>query len=185
MRRLFLVLAAVLTIALATMTGALAVSAHFKHGSPTFNDLGTQLKMTGVFAGLGNFSTQLGISATGNPTADCVNPGSGEHRPPGQQPAAVTLTGTVAVPASDIKNGNVTLNVTTDAPESPVPGAPGCPNSKWVENITDVAFTGVSFALIQDANSDDVFGEAPSITGTCTFSPATSNGAVPSGSVSC
>jgi len=185
MRRLFLALAVVVTVSLAAVTGALAVNAHFKHGSPTFNDLGSQLRMTGTFAGLGSFNTQLNISATGNATAECVNPGSGEHRPAGQQPAPATFPGSTSIPKNEIKNGNVTINVTTDPPVSPIPGAPGCPNSSWTENITSVAFTGVSFALIQDANNDGAYSEAPSISGTCSFAPATSDGAVPSASVTC
>ena len=68
----------------------------------------------------------------------CTNPAGATQRP-GQNPAAVTLRGVTAVPASDIKNGNVTLTTTTSAPVSPIPGAPGCPNARWTETITDVA----------------------------------------------
>ena len=185
--RKFAMMLAVITAVGMTASAAFAVSAHFKgdHSGPAFTDLGVQLSMTGDFAGLGNFNTSLSLSATGQPTADCVNPGSGEHRPPGQQPAEITLVGTTLISASDIKNGNVTITVTTDAPTSPVPGAPGCPNPNWTENITDVAFTSGAFALVQDANNDGVYDEAPSLSGTCTFSPATANGSVPSGSFTC
>jgi hypothetical protein len=186
MRRFALVLA-VLAVAGMTASAAQGVSVHFKgdHSLPTFNDQGLVLSMTGVLAGLGNYDTAITLTATGQPTADCVNPGSGEHRPPGQQPAEVTLVGTTLVSASDIKNGNVSITVTTGAPTTPVPGAPGCPNSNWTENITEVSFSSATFTVVQDSNANGAFEEAPSLSGSCTFSPSTSNGAVPGASVSC
>ncbi len=183
MRRLIIVLAAV-AIAAAMTVGAGAVSAHFKHGSPTFRDNGLTLKMTAALAGLGNYDTQLSLTATGDPTGRCTNPG-GESKVPGQNPAPVTTTGSVSVPASDLKNGNVTLNVETSPPTSPIPGAPDCPNSSWSETITNVAFTSASFAITQDVAGDGFANDSPSLQGTCTFSPKTSDGAVPSGSVTC
>jgi hypothetical protein len=53
---------------------------------------------------------------------------------------------------------------------SPIPGAPGCPNPKWTETITDVAFTSATIQLSQ--NNSVV------VTLNCTFSPPTSDGSV-------
>jgi hypothetical protein len=159
-------------------TAAFAANAHLKqHDGPTFTDNGSTLSVTVSYVGLGNFDTTQNLSATGNPTATCTNP-AGATQPPGQNPAPVTLTGTTTIPASDIKNGNVTLTTTTTGPVSPIPGAPGCPNTKWTETITDVAFTSASFTLSQA-------GVGLVVSGSCTFSPPTANGLVPSSSVSC
>lgn len=188
MRKL-LGLVTVLVAVVAFPATALAASPHLKGGvknNPEFTDLGLRLQAKVSYAGLGNFDTQQNLAATGNPTADCVNPGTGEHRPPGQQPAAVTLTGSTAVPASDIKNGNVTITTVTNAPVTPVPGAPGCPNANWTENITDVAFTSATITVYQDSNANGTFDPGELVlTVMCTFSPPTSNGLVPESGRTC
>jgi hypothetical protein len=166
---------------------ALAQNPHLKGRNPVaFTDNGLTLTATVSYAGLGNFDTQQNVAATANPTADCVNPGTGEHRPPGQNPAEVDVTGSTAVPAEDIKNGNVTITTTTDPPETPVEGAPDCPNARWTENITDMAFTSATITLFQDSNENGLFDAGELVlTVNCTFSPPTSNGAVPSSGFTC
>lgn len=187
MKRFAVVLAATALVMGLFAQTALAQNAHLKGRNPiAFTDNGLTLSATVSYAGLGNFDTQQNVSATGNPTADCVNPGSGEHRPPGQNPAPTTVTGSTAVPAEDIKNGNVTIATTTNAPATPVPGAPGCPNSQWTQNITDMAFTSATITLFQDANENGIFESGELVlTVSCTFSSPTSNGPVPSTNFSC
>ena len=131
-----------------------------------------------TYAGLGNFNTLQTLDATANPTASCTNP-AGQTQPPGQNPASVNVTGSTAVPAGDIKNGNVSISTTT-APVTPVVGAPDCPNTQWTENITDMAFTSATIKLFQDSNGNNMF-EANELvlTVNCTFSPATRTATCP------
>ncbi len=138
----------VLVLASFTAANGLAASVHFKHGSPTFTDNGVTLTASGSLAGLGNGDVVIAVSATGKPTAVCTNP-AGATQPPGQNPVEVTLTGVGGFPASEIKNGNLAFSVTTVAPTSPIPGAPDCPNSRWTETITDVAFTSATITVYQ------------------------------------
>lgn len=155
-------------------------SAHLKGGpsaKPGFTDLGLRLAAAAAVSGLGNVDLVANLTATGNPTAICTNP-AGATQPPGQNPAPVTLTGTQAIPASDVKNGTVAIAVTTAAPVSPVAGAPGCPNTRWTETITDVSFTSGTLAIDQPTGT-------VVLTVACTFSPGTGNGAVSAATVTC
>jgi hypothetical protein len=187
MRRLLVVVTAALAIVGLSAGEAFATSAHLKGRNPVvFTDQGLILSTQVSYAGLGNFTTLQSVSATANPTSDCVNPGNGVHRPPGQNPAEAVVTGSTPVPKSDIKNGNVTISTVTNLPTTPIPGAPDCPNAGWTENITDMAFTSATITVLQDSNDNGTFeaGELV-LTVNCTFNPPTSDGPVPSSGFTC
>lgn len=133
--------AAVVAVFAALSAVALGANVHFKHGSPVFSDQGLFLNASGGLTGLGNGDVVITLTATGQPVATCTNP-SGKTQPPGQNPAEVTLSGVQALPAADIKNGNLDFSVNTGSPTTPIAGAPDCPGSSWTEDITDVIFSG-------------------------------------------
>jgi hypothetical protein len=180
MRHRFAGLLFALTLVVLLAAPADAQNVHLKGGAnaePSFTDNGITLSVSGALAGLGEGDVLITLLATGNPTATCQNPGSGEHFPPGQNPAPITLTGTESIPEEEIKNGNTPFAVETEEP-SPVLGAPDCPNPRWIEEITDIAFTSATIIVEQPEGTTVLTVE-------CTFDPATSDGAVPASDVTC
>jgi hypothetical protein len=162
-----------------TATPINAASVHLKGGAnsePTFFDNGLSLSTAGALSGLGNEDLVVTLSATANVTANCTN--NGGNLPPGQNPAPITVTGSQSIPASEIKNGNVSFSVTTNGPTTPIPGAPDCPNPNWSENITELAFTSATITVEQPAGT-------LVLTVSCTFGAPTSNGAVSKQDVVC
>lgn len=168
--------------AFAFTASASAQSVHFKppKDQPLFNDKGVTLEATGALAGLSGEDILVTLSASANVSAICINPGSNGTQPPGQNPAPITVTGSQAIPISRIKNGNTDFDVITEAPASPIPGAPGCPNPSWTEAIKDLQFTKATLEVIQPADSTTVV-----LSAVCLFQPATKDGVVPDNEVTC
>jgi hypothetical protein len=148
-RRAAVVVVVAVGAILAVAAPASAASVHFKNKPPaTFTDQGLFLSASGSLTGLGNGDLVIAVTATGQPVATCTNP-AGATKPPGQNPATVVLTGVQSIPGNEIKNGNVSFNVSTAGPVTPVPGAPDCPNRHWTENITDVTFSSATITVYQ------------------------------------
>lgn len=168
----------VLALALGTVSAANVHLKGGKHAEPSFYDGGLTLTASGDLAGLGNEDLVINLEADGDVTATCTNRGG--HQAPGQNPAPVTVGGHQDVAASEIKNGNLSFNVTTEVPADPwfILGAPDCPNGNWTEEITDVAFNNATITVEQPLG-DTV------LTVVCTFTPPTEDDGVPKQNVEC
>ena len=167
------------TLCVALTTTVIGSSVHLKGGAnaePNFVDKGLTLNAAGSLAGLGNEDVLVTLSATADATSTCTNQGG--NQAPGQNPAEVTVSGSQSIPAEEIKNGNTPFNVTTEPPVTPIPGAPGCPNPNWTQDITDLSFTSATITVEQPAGT-------VVLTVTCTFSEPTTNGAIRGGDVTC
>jgi hypothetical protein len=179
--RLAAVFAAAVLVLVWAPGAAHAASVHLKGGrnaEPAFVDQGLTLDASGELSGLGNVDVLITLAATADPVATCQNPGSGEHLPPGQNPAPVEVTGSVGIPAEEVQNGWTPFSVATDPPVTPVPDAPDCPNPQWTEEIIDMQFTAATITVEQPPG-------VVVLTVTCTIDPPSADGPVPSSSVSC
>ena len=83
-----------------------------------------------------------------------------------------------AIPEAELKNGTTPFGVETVAPPTVIAGAPDCPNTNWTEAIDDLAFTSATIVVEQPVGTTV-------LTVTCSIDPATSDGSVAAGNVSC
>ncbi len=178
-KRVITILFTLLLVFSLSVSIVFASSVHLKGGKnakPSFTDNGLSLNASGELSGLGNADVLVTLSATANVTSTCTN--NGGNPSPGQNPAPLTVTGSQAIPAGEIKNGTTPFNVSTVPPSPIIPGAPDCPNPNWTETIDNLAFTSATITIEQPPGT-------VVLTVSCTFSPPTSDGLVPSGQVSC
>ncbi len=142
MRGFFAVLVAVLTV-LVLSVPASAASPHFKQfRDPVFTDMGTTLNATGALAGLGEGDLTVVLTASGVASVECTNHGG--NVAPGQDTSVVT-SGTVS--GIEVKNGNASFDVTTDAP---VVDSSLCPNPLWTAAAVDVVFDSATLDFYQN-----------------------------------
>ena len=145
-RKTLMVAAAVALIAVPILYAA---NVHFKR-NPTFTDLGTTLQACFSLAGLGNQDVTITLQSDGTATTFCISPGG--NRAPGQNKTPVQSSGQISIPSTEIKNGNLTACVTTQAPPTPSPREAGCPNNNWSTELEGVDFTTARIIVEQGGN---------------------------------
>lgn len=138
----------IVTVMIGLSIGAAVVFAanvHFKTAA-TSKDNGTTDTVCASLAGLGNGDLTITLIGSGTTTTSCLNP-AGNFAP--GNPGDVVVSGVTTVPASKIKNGNVSFCVTTVAPTCATAKDCGCPNNNWTATVTDVDFTSLTLIVEQ------------------------------------
>ena len=135
------------TLAVIAIPLAYAANVHFKGGNPRFTDQGTTLRTCFSLAGLGNQDITITVSATGTISTTCTNPGG--NVAPGQNRTPFRETTQVTIPSRQIKNGNVSVCLTTQTPPTPGAVEAGCPNPNWTTSINSVDFTNATITVVQ------------------------------------
>jgi len=128
---------------------AYAANVHFKR-DPTFTDQGTTLRACFSLAGLGNGDVTITLNSSGSATSLCRNPGG--NVAPGQNKVPVHPSAQVSIPSTEIKNGSLSVCVTTAPPPNPTAQEAGCPNNNWSASITDVQFASAEIIVEQGGN---------------------------------
>ena len=134
-------------IALVAIPLVYAANVHFKGGNPRFTDLGTTLRTCFSLAGLGNQDVTIIVSATGMISTTCTNPGG--NVAPGQNRTPFRETTQVTIPSTQVKNGNVSVCLTTQTPPTPSAVEAGCPNPNWSTRINSVDFETATVTVVQ------------------------------------
>lgn len=158
MRRIIVILTAVFSMCIlgaAAAAPAFAASPHFKKGGePVCTFSGTTsipVTCTATLAGLGNEDVNVHLSVSGTALYQCQN--GGGNIAPGQNKVLVgPATSDTAIPASAIKNGNLTFTTnpaTLTAAPTVSAAVAGCPNNNWTGVNPTVTLTTINLVIEQ------------------------------------
>ena len=136
------IIALIMAGVLAPTTARAAINLH----QEVFYEAGLRLALAGTLTGCGQAGVTLYLSAQANATTTCTSLEGNQI--PGQNIKNITVTGVRAIPGSEIENGTVTFALSTAAPGRVVPGAPGCPNERWLETYDDLEYTSATLEVV-------------------------------------
>jgi hypothetical protein len=156
-RRLITILVLALGLTLLSAQASLAVSPHFKKGGEptcTITPVGASsdsVTCTATLAGLGNFDLKVTTSVLGTAVYTCQN--NGGNTAPGQNKVLIgPATSTTSIPASAIKNGNLTFTTNPavlTAPDTVSAAVAGCPNNNWTGVNPVLTVTSITLTIEQ------------------------------------
>ena len=139
----------VVSLFAAFAVAAVAASPHFKNGgSPVCTISGGQATCTGSIAGLGNQDVVIVLDVQGFATFNCVSPGG--NASPGQNKVPFQGTTTQTIPSNQIKNGNLSFNVTSPSSQPTATAQQaGCPNPNWTTTLASATVTSITLTISQ------------------------------------
>jgi hypothetical protein len=141
-------LRSILALIVTAFFAATASAAHVHLKSdPVITDLGEQCQVDLALAGLGNKDIIVTVAVKGSASVIGLNP-AGQYVP-GQNKVPVSASASATIPKSAIKNGNVSLSLTTPLVEPPDATDVGFPNDLWIVEIDDIEFTEVTITVEQ------------------------------------
>lgn len=110
--------------------------------APSYVDEGLALTAAGSLTGLNEADVHITVRASAEVRGTCRSPEGGEIEVRFFAEARSIATGYHS-------DGSVRYAVTTVAPESPVPGAPDCPDETWEQTVEEVLFRGATITAEQ------------------------------------
>src|SRR6266700_2704361 len=155
MRRIIIILATLFVVTTVSSSPAFAASPHFKKGGePVCTFSGTTsipVTCTATLAGLGNEDVNVHLSVSGFALYQCQN-GGGNTAAGQNKVLEGPATSDTAIPASAIKNGNLTFTTnpaTLTAPPTVDGATAGCPNPNWTGVNPTLTLTSISLVIEQ------------------------------------
>jgi hypothetical protein len=153
--RFILALPVLLAVLVLAAPSAFAASPHFKKGGePTCTFSGSTsipVTCTGTLSGLGNEDLNIHLAVSGFALYQCQN-GGGNTAPGQNRVLEGPATSDTAIPASAIKNGNLsfTTNPATLTADPTVSAAvAGCPNNNWTGVNPVLTVTNITLDIFQ------------------------------------
>jgi hypothetical protein len=155
MRRIIVILTTIFAAMVVASSPAFAASPHFKKGGePVCTFSGTTsipVTCTASLAGLGNADLQADLSVSGFALYQCQN--AGGNTAPGQNKVLEgPATSNTSIPASAIKNGNLTFTTepaTLSAAPTVSGATAGCPNPNWTGVNPTLTLTSITLVISQ------------------------------------
>jgi hypothetical protein len=172
--------ALIFAIAALAISASAASAVQFRNNlNPGFADLGVSLQARRIIEDLTpGQGIAIHLLATAQVTAQCVNPNNDHAKPTQGTPANITVTGFQFIPRNQINSANRALmNVITAPPPTVIDGSPDCTGHDS-EEITDLSFIRARIIVEQPSGTQVLEAR-------CRINPASANGAIPAGNVSC